>query len=169
MGKHARREVNRLQDVSTQMENERSGRLQTMDRQQKLRIHCFMELQEALSKMIGLGRRDFGDRTGAARCRRGKDGSPCAEGDGCCWRWRHLEGGISSEPWADVNLHCSLKGLKLHEQCWSLADEEEGSGTQGVRKKTQEYLYCTEGHGGGQRREIGGVEPRPDEVSDSAG
>ena len=33
-------------------------------------------------------------KMGASQARMEKDRSHRAEGDGCCWRWRHLEGGI---------------------------------------------------------------------------
>ena len=94
-------EANRRQDATTQMEKERSGLLETMERTWILRIGAHRESERALfSGHGGFGRRDFGDGKGAARGRKSlvasraeveKDRNQRAEGDGDCWIWRQLK------------------------------------------------------------------------------
>ena len=85
---------------------ERSGLLETMERKQKLRIGAPKESEEALfrnilllddviSKMVK-ELREAGRSLVARYAGMEKDRCQRAEGDGCCWRWRPLEGGIWS-------------------------------------------------------------------------
>ena len=50
--------------------------------------------------------------------------------------------------------------MKISAQCWRSAAEEEGSGTERIGRNAGTQIVPAERHGGGQKRDKGGVEHR---------